>query len=53
MAAVIHSGWAQRERERSGREERGVAVVEGKRKGRIKQNNLSIYKVTLCVQKSY
>ena len=37
VAAVIHSGWAQGER--SEREERGVAVDEGGRRGRMKQNN--------------
>ena len=37
VVAVIHSGWAQGGR--SGREERGVAVDERERRGRIKQNN--------------
>ena len=37
MAAVIHSGWAQGEW--SGREERGVAVDGGQRRGGMKQNN--------------
>ena len=37
VAAVIHSGWPQGER--SGREERGVAVDGGERRGGMKQNN--------------
>ena len=36
MAAVIHSGWPRGERER---EERGVAVDGGERRGGMKQNN--------------
>ena len=36
MAAVIHSGWAQGER--SGREERGVAVDGRESRGGMKQN---------------
>ena len=37
VVVVIHSGWAQGVR--SGREERDVAVDEGKRRGGMKQNN--------------
>ena len=37
VAAVIHSGWLQGQRR--GREERGVAIDVGERRGGMKQNN--------------
>ena len=37
VAAVICSGWPRRERR--GREERGMAVDGGERRGGMKQNN--------------